>query len=128
MVQTTTAPDPEKETLWRQRIAQQAASGLTVREWCRQGGYSDSLFHFWKSTIAKRDGVYTAPPRRAPASPQSAPAKAPAFALVVLAAPAPAAAAALELVLAGGRLVRVYDSFNPATLARLLDVLEPRRC
>jgi hypothetical protein len=127
---TTTAPDPKKEALWRERLARQAASGLSICDWCRQAGYSDSLFHYWKSTLAKRDGVYSAPRRRTPAPAKSAPTSAPAFAQVVLAAPppAPSARAALELVLAAGRLVRVYDGFDPATLARLLAVLEGRGC
>ena len=141
----TATRDPEREALWRQRIAQQAASGLTVRDWCRQDGYSDSLFHFWKSTLAKRDGVYTAPPRRAPAPPKQPRSRTPArvFAQVVLAAPqpkpqtapsapvgapAPPALCALELVLPGGRLVRVREGFDPATLTRLLDVLEACSC
>ena len=146
MVHTAT-PDPEKEALWRQCVAQQAASGLTVRDWCRQAGYSDSLFHYWKSNLARRDGTYTPPLRRAPSSPKPArprpPKPAPAFAQVVLKAPQPKPeatpgatatgattmpAAALELVLPGERVVRVREGFDPATLARLLAVLEARPC
>lgn len=129
MSPTPTLPDPEKEALWRQRVAAQAASGLTVREWCQQEGYSDSLFHYWKSTIAKRDGVYAPPPRKAPA-PQS-PAKAqPAFAQVVVSEPSAHASpcAAIEIALPGARIVRVSAGFDAATLARVLALLEGRPC
>ncbi|HPL80538.1 MAG TPA: hypothetical protein PKY40_16130 [Burkholderiaceae bacterium] len=140
MKSTPTLPDPEKEALWRGRVAAQAASGLTVRDWCQQAGYSDSLFHYWKSTIAKRDGTYTPPPLRKASAPKPAAMAAPAFAQVVVSAskPSPAppvnapasavAANAIEIVLPGLRVVRVNAGFDAATLARVLDLLEERPC
>jgi hypothetical protein len=142
MTPSTTEPNPEKEALWRGRVAAQAASGLTIRIWCQQAGYSDSLFHYWKSTLAKRDGTYTPPPpRRVPATPKTPAAltPAPAFARVVVAAapptparsanaPASAAATAIEIVLPGLRVVRVHAGFDAAALSRVLDLLEERPC
>jgi hypothetical protein len=120
--------DLAKEAHWRDRLAQRAASGLTIAEWCRRHQISETLLHYWKGAIARRDGGPLKPKR-----PVGAGAPAPAaFVRVRLAPPlkTPAAAAAavagggVEIVLAGSRLVRVGAGFDAPTLARVLAVLE----
>jgi hypothetical protein len=123
--------DPKKEAFWRERLAQQAASGLTIVAWCRQNGVAGSLFHFWKRTIGRRDTGRPGPRPKTTVRP-----KEPAvFAQVVLApAPAPAdpqalpAGGAIEIMLAAGDVVRVPSGFDAPTLARVLAVLEARPC
>lgn len=52
--------DPAKEHRWRQIIADQQASGLSVAEYCRQKGHRDSQFYDWQKTIRKRDAKVAA--------------------------------------------------------------------
>jgi hypothetical protein len=135
MFQKTTVPDPQREALWRQRLADQAASGMSITQWCRRSGTSASLFHYWKRALAKRDGRRLKPPRRQAAAKNEAQTQEAAFARVVIASPIPkpqltasAADPAIEIVLSGSRVVRVGAGFDEATLARVLAVLEERSC
>jgi hypothetical protein len=167
--------DPGKEALWRERLAEQAASGCSIAAWCRNRGLDDTLFHYWKRTLARRDacaggadgqaparrdaGSGGAPPQtsvrfqtpagsQTPARPRTRAgvetptvADDPAlFARVVLAsgAPAPAplaglaesraAGGCLELIVAGGHIVRIPAGFDAPTLWRVLELLEARPC
>jgi transposase-like protein len=141
MVQKTTAPEPQREALWRQRLADQAASGMTIAQWCRQNGVSGSLFHYWRRALAKRDGRRLGRRRRPAATKHEAQIQEAenqaqiqhaAFARVVIAAPttklqlaASVAESAIEIELPGRGLVRVGAGFDAAALAR---VLEERSC
>jgi hypothetical protein len=120
--------------MWRQRLADQAASAMTIAAWCRRSGYSDSLFHYWKSAIAKRDGRRVKqPPRKAGAIGGTPPEQA-CFAqlefaprLHVPTAPTVCAAGdAIEIVLPGSRMIRVGVGFDASTLCRVLAALEGR--
>ena len=123
--------DLQKEALWRERLTDQAASGLTIAEWCRRSDISGSLFHFWKRTIARRGTGRIRPGTKSPTRPKDPVV----FAPVVLAPPLQQvdpdplpAGGAIEIVLAGPRVVRVGAGFDEATLARVLAVLEGRPC
>lgn len=48
--------DPVKEKLWRERIARQENSGLSVREFCLREGISEPSMYCWRREIARRDG------------------------------------------------------------------------
>ena len=135
MFQKTTVPDPQREALWRQRLADQAASGMSITQWCRRSGTSASLFHYWKRALAKRDGRRLKPPRRPAAAKNEGQTQDVAFARVMIASPAPkpqltasAADPAIEIVLSGSRVVRVGAGFDAQALARVLAVLEERSC
>jgi len=41
-------PNPQLHALWRERIHQQEASGLTIEQFCSQEGIARSKFHSWK--------------------------------------------------------------------------------
>lgn len=47
--------DRRREVRWRQILARQAASGLSVREFCRRQKLTEASFYFWRRTIAARD-------------------------------------------------------------------------
>jgi hypothetical protein len=135
MFQKTTVPDPQREALWRQRLAAQSASGMSITQWCRRSGTSASLFHYWKRALAKRDGRRLKPPRCPAAAENETQTQDVAFARVVIASPTPkaqftasAADPAIQIVLSGLRVVRVGAGFDEATLARVLAVLEERSC
>ena len=105
--------DPRKERFWRRMLRQWRRSGLSVRAFCAQQGLSEPSFYAWRRTLADRD-----PP-------------APAFVPVTLLpeptarlTPDAAASTGLELLLPGGRVLRVGAAFDEPTLRRLLAVLE----
>jgi len=47
--------DPEREAFWRAAVTRQAASGLSVRGFCRREGLAESNFYAWRRTLAQRD-------------------------------------------------------------------------
>ncbi|MEO1495515.1 MAG: hypothetical protein AAFV43_00015 [Planctomycetota bacterium] len=48
--------DAAKERWWREAVSQQAASGLSVREFFNRERLTESQFYAWRRTIAERDG------------------------------------------------------------------------
>lgn len=48
--------DEGKERFWRETISRQAASGQSVRAYCRVRGLTESAFYFWRRELKKRDG------------------------------------------------------------------------
>lgn len=135
MVQTTTTPDAQREGLWRRRLADQATSGMTIAQWCRQNGVSGSLFHYWRRALAGRDAHSPKLFSSQAAAKNNSQIPEADFARVVIAAPTaqPDSAAsvgesAIEIELPGRGLVRVGAGFGEATLARVLAVLEGRSC
>jgi hypothetical protein len=136
MTDVTKQPSQQKEELWRKRLAAQAASGMSIAQWCRQAGCSGSLFHYWKHALTGRDGRRPTPPRaRSVANSEARPGE-PAFAQVVIAPPgakrqlatSAAGEPAIEIVVSGSRVVRVGVGFDAATLTRVLAVLEGCSC
>ncbi len=45
----------ELERRWRERLAEQVASGLSVREFCQSQGLAEPSFYQWRREIARRD-------------------------------------------------------------------------
>jgi hypothetical protein len=126
-------PRPElrdlgKERYWRRVLGQCRQSVLTARDFCAANGLSEPSFYGWKREIARRDEERTAGTQArtaVSASRRSAAAALPAFVPVRIEA---SAACALEVVVAGGRLVRVRPGFDAAVLRQLLAVLEEPPC
>ena len=121
------------EAYWRRIVRQQGASGLTVRQFCRQGDFRESTFYFWRRELLRRkaahvSGVALAKPRPRGQDTAGPPAKA-AFLPVCVTAdneePAARAAAAgrIEIVLAGGRRIRVTAPVDCQALADVVAVL-----
>ena len=89
----------QKREYWRKLIAEQEASGETIRGFCRRRGISDHSFYFWRRRLQ-----------------QGAPVQ---FALVkTVGNEAP-----LELFLAGGERLRIGNGVDAATLRLVLDTL-----
>jgi transposase len=99
--------DPRKEQHWRHLIQQWQHSGLSVRTFCDRQHLSPPSFYAWRHRLQQRAAATAAlvPVR------------------VVADEPAPPAGP-LEVILAGGRRLRVTPGFDPATLRQLLAVLE----
>jgi hypothetical protein len=95
-------------------LRQWRSSGLSVGDFCAEREVAVATFYAWRRTIAQRDAeaVRFVPVRVVP---DDQPART-----------APGAVG-LEVLLAGGRLIRVGPGFDAATLQRLLVVLEEAR-
>ena len=92
---------------WRQLIAAQQQSGMSVRAFCQQRRTSEYSFYHWRKRLAER-----------------LPMK---FALVETSRSAPAAVAAVEVILASGERLRIAPGIEAGTLWLVLSVLrEPR--
>lgn len=102
------ARDLQKERQWRQWLREWRSSGGSVREFCARRGLAEASFYGWRRELAKRDGARAA------------------FVPVHVVAEAAPPARVLEVVLSGGRTVRVSPGFDAATLRQVLAVLEER--
>ena len=98
-----------KEQFWRRMVRQWRGSGLSVRDFCTDRGISEPSFYAWRRTIAERDAnaafvpVHVVPDAR-PAG--------------------DASRQGLELLVSGGRVLRIGPGFDEPTLRRLLALLE----
>ncbi|MGA2539889.1 MAG: transposase [Terracidiphilus sp.] len=92
---------------WRQLVAKQQQSGLSVRAFCQRHGTSEYSFYHWRKRLAEQ-----------------LPMK---FALVETSQSASAVVAVLEVVLPSGERLRIVPGVDAATLRVVLSVLrEPR--
>ncbi len=109
-------PDVEKARFWREVVRDAARSGLSTREFCRQRKLHESQFYWWQRNLAARP---TSPRRKQAAETTS-------FALV---SEEPGAAdAGIELVLAGGRRLRIAKGVGEATLRSVVAALDEPGC
>ena len=114
---TTNQRRSSKERLWRRMVRQWRSSGLSIRDFCAERQISEGNFYAWRRTIAERD------------------AQAARFVPVhVVPDPKPAGDGSgngsdngLELLLGAGRVLRIGQNFDTATLRRLLALLEEGR-
>jgi transposase len=98
MTETTAG---KKRHQWRQRIAEQARSGLSVRRFCQKQGLRETSFYWWRRRLRKQEPVRFALVEREPARPETA----------------------LELVLRGGDRLRISAGVDAATLRTVLEAL-----
>jgi hypothetical protein len=96
---------------WRQVLARQRRSGLSVTAFCHRHGVAASSFFAWQRRLGRGP---TAPPGFIALQPAAAP------------APPTDGAAPLELHLGAGRWLVVRRGFDGQTLRELLAVLEGR--
>jgi hypothetical protein len=94
-------------------VREQPSSGLTVRAWCDQHRLPTASFHWWRRELARRDGRISKV----------------GFVLVrVVPAEAVDTEGWIEIVLAGGRRVRVGGRVDRQMLADVLAVVEGASC
>ena len=108
-------PDMEKARFWRKAVHDAARSGLSIREFCRQRKLHESQFYWWQRHLAAKPAPQ---PKKA--------AGAASFALVSGEAGAPDAG--IELVLVGGRRLRIAKGVDEATLRSVLAALDEPGC
>jgi hypothetical protein len=102
--------DPRKEQQWRRWILQWRHSGLSIRDFCARHQLSQANFYAWRHQIQRRDAA--------------AGNVVPVELVSDVRAELASSVSTLEVVLAGGRLLRVAPGFDPTTLRQLLAVLE----
>jgi hypothetical protein len=89
---------------WRECIAEQERSGLSVKQFCKERGVTECSFYAWRKRLRKSEAVR--------------------FALVERAMLHECGTeACLELVLAGGERLRISAGIDGTTLRTVLDVL-----
>jgi transposase-like protein len=114
--------DPAREALWRNTFKRFAASGLSVREFCKRENVTESAFYAWRRTVAERNGEAKRQTGLATASPRRGrPPRAPAFLPMMV---TDRSARGIELELAGGRILRLPESMPVERLAELVQALE----
>jgi transposase-like protein len=112
-----------REQEWRDTLARWRRSGQTVREFCQRERLSVSLFYYWKKEVARRDlGL---PPMACNGKPKPARTRRAAKFVPLNVLRVDLDEATLEVVLAGGRRLKIGGDFNAAVLKKLLGVLEP---
>ena len=92
----------KKEAGWRKHIRAQAGSGLSIEAYCRQHDLRAYGFYWWRRELARRD--VQPPAAFVPVT-------------VVRQPPVPAGTGRIEIVLPGGRRVRVMGSVDKGMLA-----------
>ena len=109
--------NPAKEQFWRQTLARQRASGLSIRAFCEREGLSEASYYQWRRELVRRDRF-----------PRPARQRQRAFVPVRIIPDADRrhARGLIEIVLGGGRRIRVSEGFAPQTLAEVVAVLETK--
>jgi hypothetical protein len=89
---------------WRARIAAQKQSGVSVKQFCAQQGFTEQSFYYWRKRLqtpaTMRFALVEAEPRRRTAE-----------------------HAALELVLTTGERLRISSGVDARTLQQVLEAL-----
>jgi hypothetical protein len=99
--------DARKEQQWRRWIQRWETSDLTVADFCARHHLSQPNFYSWRRRLQQRDAAVPAfvPVRIVPDQP-------------------PVSPPPIEVVLTGGRRLRVAAGFDPAMLRQLLALIE----
>ena len=93
----------QRRELWRQRVAEQANSGASIRAFCKQHGLAEHAFYSWRKQLGTDSPVKFALVETKPSKD----------------------AVMIELVLAGGDRLRIPA--DEATLRTVLGVLRAPR-
>jgi hypothetical protein len=106
-----------KEKLWRRVLADFAASGQSVRAFCRVRELSEPSFYAWRRSLARRDAT------RRSVTPHGPPT--PAFLPIRLAETT--GGTPMEIVLAGGHRICLRPPVDRAALTEVVAALESGR-
>jgi hypothetical protein len=118
--------ETERAKYWRSVVGQWEWSGLSQAEFCRQQGINGGTFAWWKRQLKKladpagsRMAVTSDTPRRRGRSSKAAPAR-----FVEVRLTGASSGSTYEVILAGGRSIRVPAQFDPQTLSSLITAVE----
>jgi transposase-like protein len=88
---------------WRERIAEQSRSGLSIKQFCKDRGIAEHAFYYWRKRLREAEPVR--------------------FALIDRTGAADATEWNLELLLVSGERLRIGAGVDPATLRIVLEAL-----
>ena len=94
-----------RERDWRERIAAQERSGMSIKRFCEEQRVTEQSFYVWRKRLRKQQPMRFALVETGGAGQESA------------------MEAALELVLATGERLRIGAGVNPAALRSVLEAL-----
>ena len=94
-----------KDDQWRERIAEQERSGLSVKQFCKERGLTEYSFYAWRKRLREKQPVRFALAERPGQRPE------------------PPTEAVLELVLTTGERLRIGAGVDGVTLRAVLDAL-----
>ena len=94
-----------KAEQWRERIAEQARSGLSVKQFCKERGLTECTFYAWRKRLHETGPVRFALVERGAAGQQRA------------------TEVHLELIFASGERLRIGCGVDAATLRTVVEVL-----
>jgi transposase len=96
---------PSQADEWRERIAEQARSGLSIKQFCKERGVTPWSFYDWRKRLREPGAVRFALVERAPAERERA------------------TEAPLELILPGGVRMHIRSGVDGAMLRTVLEAL-----
>lgn len=111
----------EKELRYRELLAEQRDSGLTLRAFARKQGMPETTLAWWKYTIAKRDG---APSKTSGSKAIRSKTNGTSVSLVPIKVVGSMPVAPFVVQLRSGHSVRVERGFDAEELRRLVAALE----
>jgi hypothetical protein len=111
---------------WRQRIAAQGRSGLTVAEFCRQQGVSIGSFYCWKQRVLSTRSRRGSSPAARPSEPARRSTTSPIARFVPLPLTGSESGTAIVIECRNGLLLRV--PCDERSLRTVLAVLDERPC
>jgi hypothetical protein len=114
----TNKQDVEKARYWQAVIRDAARSGMSTRAFCRQRKLKECQFYWWQRRLKEKRPTVVTP--RGPGNGAAS------FALV--SDEAGTADAGIELVLVGGRRLRIAKGVDEPTLRSVLAALELPGC
>ena len=123
---TRTAETREREEYWRAVFKRQAESGLSQADFCRREDIPSSRYYWWKRQLRVRAGKEKRAPkpeRQRKGQRKDSQESDPQLVRVRVRS-TPAIAAPIEIVLQGGRSIRVPEGFDEEQLKRLTLTLE----
>lgn len=108
----------ERESYWRDVVRRQAASGMSIRQFCAKEGVSQPSFYAWRRRLRDRVGAGKKPRRRRTESGSNS--DRPFIPVTLL------ESCALEIIHPLGCGVRVVGAVDIDGLKQVLDVLDGR--
>ena len=111
----------EKELRYRELLAEQRASGLTLRAFARKQGMPETTLAWWKYTIAQRDGVRS---KTSGSKATRSKTNGASVSLVPIKVVGSLSTATFVVQLRSGHSVRVERGFDAEELRRLVAALE----
>ena len=107
----------EKRAFWRMVLETWRSSGLSVREFCKREGLTESSFYYWRRRLRCRSGC--SPDNTSAPSEQRA--TSPDFIEITSSIPR---CSSLELALRSGHTLRIADTIEMSHLSQVLQALQ----